>query len=197
MPEIHPTAIVSERATLCDEVRIWHWTHVREYASIGRATSIGQGCYIDHHVAIGPECRIQNGVNVYFGVTLDAGVFVGPNVTFTNDLHPRAILGRWDPSNPARTRVDAFASIGAGAVILPVHIGTAAMVAAGAVVTRNVEPCQLMRGNPARCVGYVCPCGETTMDYFKKSEPSCLRCGHDFGEHDFALVAPRAEPWRP
>jgi acetyltransferase-like isoleucine patch superfamily enzyme len=195
VPKIHPTAIVSELATLESGVAIWHWTHVREYATIGRGTSIGQGCYVDHHVSIGPHCKIQNGVNVYHGVRLEGSVFVGPNVTFTNDLHPRAVLGRWDPEVPVQTIVGEHASLGAGAVILPVIIGPCAMVAAGAVVTRHVEPYQLMRGNPARCVGYVCPCGETTLDHDEGVH--CLRCAFAFTECDFSLVQPKGEPWRP
>ena len=195
MAQIHETAIVSPLATLEADTRIWHWTHVREFATIGARTSIGQGCYIDHHVAIGPDCKVQNGVNLYFGVTLDASVFVGPGVTFTNDVHPRATLGRWDPDQPVRTLVGPHASLGAGAVILPVMIGMGAMIAAGSVVTRHVEAFQVVRGNPARCVGYTCPCGETTVR--QAGEIACLRCEFAFEGCDFNLVVPRSEPWHP
>ena len=133
--QIDETAVIDPGATIGAGSKIWHWTHVRESASIGKDCTIGQGCYID--VIIGDRCKVQNGVSIYAGVTLEDEVFIGPHVTFTNDKYPRAV-GAW---RLTPTLVCRGASIGAGAVILcGITIGEGAMVAAGAVITKDVEP---------------------------------------------------------
>ena len=145
---IHPTATIDEGAVIGAGAHVWHYSHIRETASIGENTSIGQGCYVES--VIGRDCKIQNNVNIYRGVTIGDGVFVGPNATFTNDKHPRA-AGDW---HITPTEVRDGASIGAGAIILPgVTIGKGAMVAAGAVVSRSVAAYQLVGGVPARGMG--------------------------------------------
>ena len=145
---IHPTATVDEGASLGFNVKVWHYTHIRETADIGDNTSIGQGCYIESK--IGHDCKIQNNVNIYRGVTIGNGVFVGPNATFTNDKFPRAV-GEWQISP---IEIADGASIGAGAIILPgVKIGKGAMVGAGSVVTRSVPAYQMVAGVPARPMG--------------------------------------------
>src|SRR5690606_1218419 len=89
-------------------------------------------------------------------------VFIGPNVTFTNDKFPRSKIY---PEQFLHTKVEKGASIGGGAVILPgVTIGIGAMVGAGAVVTKSVPPYAIVTGNPARITGYV----EAPLD---KKEP--------------------------
>lgn len=144
---IHPTAEIDAGATIGAGVRIWHWTHVRETAKVGAGTSIGQCCYIEG--IIGQRCKIQNSVNLYRGVEIGDEVFVGPNATFTNDLHPQAI-GDWVITP---TIVKDGASIGAGAVIVcGVVIGEGAMVGAGAVVTEDVPAGATVVGCPARAV---------------------------------------------
>lgn len=126
--------------------KVWHHAHIRAGARIGADCVIGKGVYVDTGVIIGDRCKLQNGVNIYNGVTLGDEVFVGPNVTFTNDLHPAAV-GPWEITP---TFVCNGASIGAGAVILcGVTIGPGAVVGAGAVVTKNVDACATVVGNPA------------------------------------------------
>lgn len=145
---IHPTATIDEGAKLGEGVKVWHYSHIRETAEIGDNSSIGQGCYIESK--IGRDCKIQNNVNVYQGVTIGDEVFVGPNTTFTNDKKPRAI-GDWEIS--PITVADGV-SIGAGAVILPgVKIGKGAMIGAGSVVTKDVTAYQMVTGVPAKHVG--------------------------------------------
>ncbi len=93
---------------------------------------------------VGNRCKIQNGALLYEPATLANGVFVGPGVILTNDTHPRAVNvdGSLKSANdwlPVGVTVGEGASLGAGAVcVAPVSVGRWAMVAAGAVVTRDV-----------------------------------------------------------
>jgi acetyltransferase-like isoleucine patch superfamily enzyme len=162
---IHPTADVSDQATIGSGTHIWHYCQVRENVRIGQGCILGKGVYVDFDVAIGDNVKIQNGAYVYHGVTLESGVFVGPGVIFTNDRVPRAInsdgtLKGNDDWGVGQICICYGASIGAGAVVLPnVTIGRFAMVGAGAVVTQDVPDHALVVGNPARSIGYVCRCG--------------------------------------
>ncbi len=154
---IHPTAEVSPEATIGDGTSIWHWVQVRERARIGARCNIGKDVYIDTDVVIGDDCKIQNFATLYHGLTVGNGVFIGPHVCFTNDLYPRAVNPDW---HVVPTRVDDGASIGGNSTILcGVTIGRNAMVAAGAVVTKDVAPHRLVVGVPAHPVGWVCDCG--------------------------------------
>jgi UDP-2-acetamido-3-amino-2,3-dideoxy-glucuronate N-acetyltransferase len=167
---IHATAIVEPGAQIGEDTRIWHWVHVMAGARIGARCSIGQGCYVGN-VAIGDGCRIQNHVSIYDGVTLEDDVFVGPSCVFTNVAHPRAHVSRKDAYTP--TRVGRGATLGANATIVcGVAIGAYAMVGAGAVVTRDVEPHAIVVGAPARRTGWACRCGETLP-----ASRTCTRCG--------------------
>lgn len=142
----HDSCDVSPDAEIGDGTTIWNWTKVREGARVGSDVTIGQHVYIDRDVTVGDRCKIQNGANVYAGVTLGDDVFVGPAVTFTNDLHPRAV-GAWEL---VPTVVEDGASIGANATIrCGVTLGAGCMVGAGSVVVRDVAPGHVVVGNPA------------------------------------------------
>jgi UDP-2-acetamido-3-amino-2,3-dideoxy-glucuronate N-acetyltransferase len=144
---IHPSANVHPKAIVGDGTKIWINVQVRENAQIGKNCIISKDVYIDFEVKIGDECKIQNSVSVYNGVTIDSKVFVGPNVSFTNDKIPRAFNKEWKVTP---TLVKQGASIGANATIVcGITIGEFAMVAAGAVVTKDVAPFALVAGNPA------------------------------------------------
>ena len=117
---------------------------------IGRETKIGFCCDIggtgDLPTTIGARCKIQAFAFICPGVTLEDEVFIGPHACFTNDRYPKAV-GEWVP---LKTLVKRGASIGAGAVILPgLTIGEHAVVAAGAVVTKDVPDGHSVAGNPA------------------------------------------------
>lgn len=149
---IHPTAIVEPSAHVGDRTRIWHHAHIRAGSHVGDDCVLGKDVYVDVGACISDRCKIQNGVSIYQGVTLEHDVFVGPHVVFTNDPYPRA-SGPW---TPVPTRICYGASVGANATILcGVTIGHHAMVAAGAVVTRDVPPYGLVKGNPAVLDGHV------------------------------------------
>jgi acetyltransferase-like isoleucine patch superfamily enzyme len=155
---IDPTAIVHPDAVLGPGVAVWNWSKVRENTRIGDDSNLGQGVYIDLNVTIGKRCKIQNGVSIYQGVTLEDDVFVGPNACFTNDLRPRAHSRTWQI---VPTRVETGASIGANATIIcGVVLGAHCMVAAGSVVTKDVPPYALVMGCPARIVDYVTVSGQ-------------------------------------
>lgn len=158
-PRIHPTAEVSEQATIGEDSRIWHWAQVREGSRVGQNCVIGKDVYIDADVVIGDGCKIQNFATLYRGVTIGDDVFIGPHACFTNDLRPRADSLDWEV---IPTTVEDGASVGANATILcGITIGRRAMVAAGAVVTKDVPPHALVAGVPAKVIGWVCDCGHT------------------------------------
>ena len=127
---------------------------------IGDETLIGPFVEIQCGVTVGTRCKIQSHSFLCEGVLLESEVFVGHGVMFTNDLWPRAtdedgaLLGV-DGWRLMRTVVKERASIGNGATILPVTIGNGALVAAGAVVTRDVAAHSIVAGNPARVIGDV------------------------------------------
>ena len=159
MPEyfIHETAEISKGAKIGKNTKIWHQSQVREEAEIGENCIISKCVYIDFGVKIGNNVKIQNGVSVYHGVIIEDEVFLGPHMTFTNDLYPRAFNSNWECVN---TLVKRGASIGANATIIcGVIIGEYAMVGSGAVVTKNVPAYGLVFGNPAKLKGFVCKCG--------------------------------------
>ncbi len=150
---IHPSANVDSNAKIGEGTKIWINVQVRENAQIGKNCIISKDVYIDFDVKIGDECKVQNSVSVYNGVTIEDKVFVGPNVSFTNDKIPRAFNKEWKVTP---TFVKQGSSIGANATIIcGVTIGKFAMVAAGAVVTKDVPPFALVAGNPARQIATV------------------------------------------
>ncbi|MEM9520918.1 MAG: DapH/DapD/GlmU-related protein [Actinomycetota bacterium] len=160
---VHESSYVDAGAAVGDGTRIWHFSHVLANASVGRDCNIGQNVMIGPGVVVGDRCKIQNNVSVYPGVTLDAGVFCGPSMVFTNVVNPRAEIERKDEYR--ETHVGRGASIGANAtVVCGHHIGAYAFVAAGAVVASSVPAHALMMGVPARRVGWVSRAGHRLSD---------------------------------
>jgi acetyltransferase-like isoleucine patch superfamily enzyme len=156
-----PEPFIDSSANLSPQVKIWAGTQIRENALIGEGTSIGQYCYIGPGVIIGKNCSIQNQALIYEPTVIHDGVFIGPGVVVTNDLNPRAMNSRGsrksekDWSASAAEILDG-ASLGAGVICVgPVRIGEWALVAAGAVVTRDVGNYELVAGIPARKIGWV------------------------------------------
>jgi UDP-2-acetamido-3-amino-2,3-dideoxy-glucuronate N-acetyltransferase len=129
---------------------IWQFCVVLPGAHIGADCNICSHVFIENDVIIGDRVTVKCGVQLWDGLRLEDDVFIGPNVTFTNDAFPRS---RQRPEKFAQTIVRAGASIGANATILPgITIGRAAMVAAGAVVARDIPAGELWLGSPARFV---------------------------------------------
>ncbi len=167
---IHPTAEVADGAEIGNGTKVWNLAQVREGSTIGENCIISKNVYIDTGVVLGNRVKVQNNVNVYHGVVVEDDVFLGPSMTFTNDLYPRAFHSDWKITD---TLVKRGASIGANATVVCGNtIGEYAMVGAGSVVTKNVPAHALVAGNPARQIGWVCECGQRLDHSFK-----CPVCG--------------------
>jgi acetyltransferase-like isoleucine patch superfamily enzyme len=165
IPLVQPTADVDEKAVLGAGTTVWHLAQIREDARLGCDCIVGRGAYVGPGVVIGDRVKLQNYALVYEPAQLEDGVFIGPAAVLTNDLFPRSVdvtgklkrPGDWHASGVI---VREGASVGARAVILPgCVVGRWAMIAAAAVVTRDVPDFALAVGVPARPVGWVSRAG--------------------------------------
>jgi UDP-2-acetamido-3-amino-2,3-dideoxy-glucuronate N-acetyltransferase len=138
-----------------DQVVVQSFTNLYG-CSIGDNTRIGPFVEIQRGAVIGASCKIQSHSFICDGVTIEDEVFVGHGVMFVNDKYPRATTtdGRLQSETDWKlleTVVERGATIGSGAVVLGgVRVGAHALVGAGAVVTRDVAPGEVVRGVPAR-----------------------------------------------
>lgn len=136
--------------------KVWQFTVVLPGAIIGENCNISAHCFIENDVIIGNDVTIKSGVYLWDGLRIEDKVFVGPNVTFTNDKFPRSKQYKAYMDSTKPTIIKENASIGGGAIILPgLIIGENSMIGAGAVVTHSVPSNAIVIGNPARIVGYV------------------------------------------
>jgi UDP-2-acetamido-3-amino-2,3-dideoxy-glucuronate N-acetyltransferase len=135
---------IGEDSRVYDQVNLYG-------CKIGKNTKVDAFVYMEEGVTIGNNCKIRPFVFIPTGVVIEDDVFIAPNVTFTNDKHPRA-HGDW---TLLRTRVKKFASIGAGSTINPgVQIGENALIGTGSVVTKDIPDNAIAVGIPAKVVGY-------------------------------------------
>ena len=150
---VHESSYIDEDVKIGAGTKIWHFCHVQKGARIGENCSFGQNVNVSNNVIIGNDCKVQNNVSLYEGVELEDGVFCGPSCVFTNDLTPRARYPK-GRKGYKRTLIKEGASIGANATIVCGNtIGDYAMVAAGAVVTKDVPAYTLVAGVPAKVIG--------------------------------------------
>lgn len=148
--KIAASASIDRSVRLGRNVTIGSDTIIEEYSTLGDDVTIGHSCkihrnvFVDSGVTIGNYVKIQNNNSIYSGVELEEGVFVGTNVSFTNDRTPRSLKADGTPVKSGdwkkeSTKVRRGASIGAGAVIrCGIEIGENAMIGCGAVVTKDV-----------------------------------------------------------
>lgn len=150
--KIHASADV-QTINIGQDTVVWQYVVILAGARIGRNVNINAHCFIENDVQIGDRVTVKSGVYLWDGARIEDDVFIGPNVTFTNDKFPRSKVY---PESFANTVLERGASIGGGATILPgVRIGRGALVGAGAVVTKSVPPYAIVTGCPARITGYV------------------------------------------
>jgi len=146
-------------SSAASDVRLGENVSVHETANlygciVGDNTRVGAYVEIQRGAVVGRNCKISSHTFICEGVVIEEEVFVGHNVTFVNDMYPRAtkngaLRGR-DDWVCIPTRVRRGASLGSSATILAgVTIGEGAMVGAGSVVTRDVPPWTIVVGNPA------------------------------------------------
>lgn len=180
---IHESSYIDENVKIGDGSKIWFFCHIQKGAVIGKNCSFGQNVNISNNVIIGNGVKIQNNVTVYEGVELEDFVFCGPSMVFTNDLIPRSKYPK-GTAGYKKTLVKWGASIGANAtVVCGNSIGRCALIAAGAVVTKDVLDYALMMGIPAKRVGWVCECGNVLND-----ELCCPECKREYEEEDGFLT---------
>ena len=179
---VHESAYVDEGCEIGAGTKIWHFVHILTDTVIGKNCSLGQNVMAGPSVTIGDGCKVQNNVALYKGVTLENDVFCGPSCVFTNVLTPRAHVERKDEF--AVTLVKTGATIGANATIICGNtLGAYCMIAAGAVVTKDVPDYALMAGLPARRIGWVSQSGDRMGD-----DLICPRTGQQYEEHGDTLV---------
>lgn len=172
---VHESSYVDEGVLIGNGTKIWHFCHIQKGSQIGEKCSLGQNVNISNNVKIGNGVKIQNNVSVYEGVEIEDYVFCGPSMVFTNDLTPRS---KYPKGNNAykKTLVKYGASIGANATIVCGHtVGSWAMIASGAVVTKDVPNFALMAGIPAKQIGWVCECGTSLKEGLK-----CKDCSREY-----------------
>ena len=137
-------AKIGEGTIIHDQVNLYR-------CRIGKNCKIDSFVYVEEGVVIGDNCKVRSFVFIPTGVTIEDNVFIGPNVTFTNDKYPK-VKGDWIL---LKTLIKSGASLGANCVILPgVTVGRRALVGAGAVVTKDVRDKAIVAGNPAVIIGH-------------------------------------------
>jgi len=127
--------------------------------TIGKDSKVGAFVEIQKNATIGERCKISSHTFICEGVEIENEVFIGHGVMFTNDLYPRAANPDGSPQTEAdwkvvKTVVKRGASIGSNATIVAgITIGEFALIAAGAVVTKDIPPYAIAVGVPARVTG--------------------------------------------
>lgn len=180
---VHESSYIDEDVQIGEGTKIWHFSHVQKGARIGCNCSLGQNVNISNRVIIGNGVKIQNNVSVYEGVELEDYVFCGPSMVFTNDLTPRAKYPK-GIRGYKNTLLKTGCTVGANATVVCGHtLGKWSMIAAGAVVTKDVKDYALMAGVPAVQIGWVCECGERLDDTLK-----CKKCNRSYEEIDGILI---------
>jgi len=146
---IHPLSDV-QTTNIGENTTIWQYTIVLEKAIIGNNCNINSHCFIENNVVIGDNTTVKCGVYLWDGITMGNNVFIGPNVTFTNDKFPHSKVY---PETFQKIMIEDMVSVGAGSIILGgVSLGKGAMIGAGSLVTKDVPEGELWYGNPAKFI---------------------------------------------
>lgn len=182
---VHETSLIGDDVHIGAHTRIWQFCNIMNGVTIGRDCNIGQNVFIESGVKLGDCVKVKNNISLYEGVECEDGVFLGPNCVFTNVINPRSFIEKKDQLK--KTIVRKGATIGANATVVCGHnIGRYAMVGAGSVITKDVADHELVVGNPAKRIGYVCKCGETLTETEEKYV--CNACGRRYILEDSIMV---------
>ena len=163
MLDVNESRTLNEYLSISPDVKLGRDVKLAKFINlygceIGDETKIGTFVEIQKNATVGRRCKISSHTFVCEGVTIEDQVFIGHNVTFTNDLYPRATTPMGEPQGASDwdvvpTFVRKGASIGSGVTILcGVDIGEGAIVGAGSVVTKDVAPGMIVAGNPAKAI---------------------------------------------
>jgi len=193
---VHPQALC-ESKQIGANTKIWAFAHVMDGAIIGDNCNIGGHAFIESGAIIGNGVTIKNQVMIWEGIIIEEGVFIGPGVIFTNDSYPRSprlndlnISKRYSTKESwlKKTYVKYGATVGAGSIITPgITIGNYALIAAGAVVTKNVQDHQLIKGISGKPVGWV-GCSAKPLRQLEKDIWICDETGKQFYLAENGLV---------
>ncbi|MTG98726.1 MULTISPECIES: acyltransferase [Myroides] len=157
--KIHPLADV-QSVNIGEGTQIWQFVVVLKQAEIGKNCNINCNVFIENDVVVGDNVTVKSGVQLWDGIKVEDNCFIGPNVTFTNDLIPRSKVY---PLRFEQTVLKKGCSIGANSTLLGgITIGEGALIGAGSVVTKDVEPFGVYYGNPAKLKGFISAEGEIT-----------------------------------
>ncbi len=196
---IQKGAEIGENCSFGQNVNVSNHVKIGNGVKVQNNVSIYEGVELEDYVFCGPSMVFTNDLTprakypkgnagykktllIYEGVELEDYVFCGPSMVFTNDLTPRAKYPKGN-AGYKKTLLKEGATVGANATIVCGHtIGKWAMIAAGAVVTKDVPDYALMAGVPARQIGWVCECGEVLS-----TKLECKVCKRSYQEHNIGL----------
>ena len=157
---VHPSSLV-ETTNVGAGTTVWAFVHLLPGVVVGKNCNICDHCFAESGVVLGNNVTLKCGVYLWHGTTLEDDVFVGPNVVFTNDVHPRSKNQNYTVL-PVVIRQGA--SLGANSTILAgTMVGRYALIGIGSVVTRDVPDYALVYGNPAKQHGWVDETGEKLL----------------------------------
>lgn len=186
---VHESAYVDEPCQIGKGTKVWHFSHIMKDVKIGERCIFGQNVNVASGVVIGSNVKVQNNVSIYTGAIIEDDVFLGPSCVLTNVTNPRSQVVRH--SLYEETIFRRGATVGANATIVcGIELGRYCLIAAGAVVAKDVPDYALMVGVPARQAGWVSRhgvlltqvdadgimvCPESGYKY-NEVEPGVLRC---------------------